>query len=532
MKEMLDPDGARVLVAAPAEIASALARLDPAHTSHHLGAGEVPLWALRSPHRAPASELVSVHNLLHARENRQALRESALREVAEAAPRLLVAEFSGRVRAADVSFLRACAQRVRAGGRLLRVVVLRHRATPSTGDSEAIAAVRTAGGIVATADLHRWAVERGWDRSRVDELVDRRGDLVTCVGRGGATRELAELVVGGAVVPSLSALLLAGDASALSAVACAVSADRPLALARVARTGGIGVRLAAFVAAHRAHLGPAAADRVLALAERGGVDPSTRSLLAYHLGQALAKGAAPAESLRHFDYASTHVPVQGGAGASRVAASHNGAALAHLRTGNRAGAAAAERAGLAALAGNPDPALVEQRCLLLTNLADVQSRDPATAAQALGTRLESARAAAAARSLAGLTYAVPKLVDALLATGDQPRAEEFAEELLRVHDACPAPRRADELAVVKVCSALAARCLAHGAPVTAASWYAEASRRMRQAAPAAFAAMVRALEATGEPRVDRPLGEIRADLALSAQVRAGLDALAALGARP
>jgi hypothetical protein len=451
---LLDPDGPPVLTADPAAATAAIAALDPAGSRLLRAAPGVPLWATHLPHSAPASRLEAAQNLLHARENRQAYWEGAVRRLAAAAPRLVVAMPAGRVRVEDIGFLRDCARRVRHNGRPARVVLLR-------------AGTLQRGGVPAPDALRPGALD-------------------------------------------------------LSAAACAVAAERPHTLLAAARAAEPAIRLAALVAAYRHSITPVGARRVLSAAERTDVAPSVRSLLAYHLGQALAKGAHPAASLPLFDYARASVPAPDGAGASRVAASHNGEALARYRVGDQAGAARAEQAALTALTGLAADSA--QHCLLLTNLADVYGRAPATAERAVACRVQAVRTAT---TLPALSYAVPKLVKALLSDGSHDHAEHYAGELLRAHDADPAPRRADERAAVSVCSALADAARRRGAPADAASWLAEAASRMRRATPDALAAVLRALPPEADPAV---AARVRAEIATATQVHRHAAAFTGLAA--
>ncbi|MCT2587060.1 hypothetical protein [Actinophytocola gossypii] len=586
--------GPRIVEATSAEIAAAVTDAAERHgPRYYLSAGSgtasVPLWAFGTePHPDRRSVLARAEGLLHCREERDAAVEHELTEVGTwlaadtGGPKILVAELFGPATRDQVAFLHACGQR---RPDQPRIVVLRHTGRPGAGTrppgdpetDEILLAMRLAGGQASDARVARWTRLRRWDPATVAALTSTRpgprgpvrtyADVRAWAAAGAVLartgqellRTVATMVTSrdddapADVVPLSTAALADDPAAALTAItaaSCAAAADRPSALLDVTRSvlwGGrrrgwsdvdrstaYALHLAAFVSAGRGRLSPAAADRVLALAERTGVDAPVRSLLGYHLGQILAKSRRPAgwaASTRHFAYAREHVRATPGGVASRIAASYNGEALARFRAGDRDGAVRAELAGLAALSAPGVPstrALAEQRVLLLTNLADVHARGDGTALEAIRCGQEAFRVAVDADSLVALTYVVPNLVRRLLDQGWLPEAERVADQLVRRYDRNVAPRRAAERAVVGVCCRLAAAQLAAGGVGAAAGWYAQAALRMRRAAPAALEGIVRNLRALDDDRSVQVLERLDAELTARRGTHERLSPLAGL----
>lgn len=571
-------------------IRTAGARFGRDNLRYYLSAGTGPsvrpLWGIDAGHapESARSVLSMVESILHCSEEREAAIERELAGLAgwladrADRPSMVIVETFGPLAADQVAFLRACSERV--GGRPgSRLVVLRHARPAETAGSigtdrqteEILLALSLAGGSAPAEAVQGWGGRRGWQPAAIaavtttrdtgngrlisyrDPDVERTARLVRARADAESIGELATLVAAGAGIPLISSAQLATDPAVLldafSRPACALAADRPATLLEACRallrlgaaSGWTAVDrstcwalcLAAVVRSGRGRLSAASADRVLRLAEHARVTAAVRSLLGYDLGQVLAKTKDLARwraSVRFFSYARQYASPTPADGASRVAASYNGEALARYRSGDLAGAIGAEQAGLAALtaAGVPDSVeLTEQRVLLLTNLADVYGRNPATVEQAIDCGRQAYRLAIRADSLTALNYAVPGLVRRLLAAGDRHEAEQVAGALLDRYDREQAPRRAAEQTVVSVCSRLAAARLADD-PADAAAWYAEAARRMRRARQQAVDAVLASLRALSATNDAIALDRLEAELADQRSVRQQLLPLAGL----
>jgi hypothetical protein len=557
------------------QIAAALAELtDPAAPSrlryYFAVAGGRPLWSADrmvrpDPHR---STLARVEDLLHSRELRQAALVGELDAVDEwsnqqaGQPSWLVVELLGQADAESVGFLRSCGQRL--AGRT-RLVVLRHHAprntsTPDGHSDEILCSLLLAGGWSTAENVRRWAGQRHWSSATLGRVTRARAGIITIAdsacwrqarsaeGRLGRpiVAALASMVVADQASPLLTSAVLADDLAVIGQAvrgdAAACAARHPDTLWTYVRTAFYRSRstrsgpsdteysyyLAGLIAAGGNRLSPSAADRMLRLAERSGVSAEVRSLLSYHLGQLLAKSADSRRwqlSTTYFDYSQRCITGGPASGISRMAACYNGEALARYRSGDRAGAIRAERAGLRALArteaGN-DRSRLEQRTLLLANLADVYGRDPATAPAALRCGRQAVRTAQQAGSPAALSYAVPNQVKRLIKQGRRPEAERATRLLLAGFDAGTA-RRQIERAVVGTCCRLADAYAADDPP-RAARWYAEAAGRLRYAEPEALSALLGQLRTDQLPpalaaTIARLDAELDVRLAARAQLR-------------
>ncbi|MEO3779502.1 hypothetical protein ABGB16_22205 [Micromonospora sp. B11E3] len=542
----------------------------------------------------PDARLLSaVESVLHSRERREAAVNDHLAAIdtwlagtEPSADATLMAEVFGPLTRDQIGFLRACVQRLRGpGANRLRLVLLRHatRSEPPAGDctgghrhtDEVLYALHLAGGHVPAAALQSCAAQRGWDHDHVAALTAPRTlhttQVVTYAGiqqwrraRSAHTRltaarrgELAAMVTAAQPSPPLPAVAASGDAvtmlAALNRDTCATARTPDVLLAycrallaaaarhgwrTVAKSSAYSLFLAAFIAA-RPRLSAPAAARVLRIAERAGVSSEALSLFAYHLGQTLARAAqaeARQASLGLFSLSRDYVrdPAWRQRSASRIAATFNGEALVRYRDGDHQAAVHAELAGLDALTAPNVPAttaLTEQRVLLLTNLAAVHARQPATRTEALHCYRQALHLATETDSLPSLVYVVPPMVRALLAAGKLTEAERVAERLLRRYETDPAPRQRFERAVVGVCCRLAAARLTADDTRAAADWYLDAAQRMRQSAPQALQAMIDTLRVQpGEP-VAAALTRMQATLAAQRAVQADLAPLAALPVR-
>lgn len=556
---VLSVDAARV----PAALADLGARVGRDNIRYHLSGGAGPfgraVWR-GGPAERPASDVDLALRLLRCREEREARLLLAARAVrswlagADGAPRAVVVELPGPPTHDDVRFLQECRIRL-ARGDLQTMTVLRHTpvgAAPvvpaGRHTDEILLALRLCGGFADAEEFERWRRSRGWDaelvaaltstrdcpegtlRLPVDASLLERARLVHAAADPMLVTELATEIVSGSAAPPLATAALVGDPAvalaAFTAGAAAEVADRGRVLSRYAGTlyrrararGFAGVSpatvatayLAAVVADRRRITGPAA-EVVLATAERAGVAPPVRALLAYGLGQLLAKDADPAvraAGVRCFEHANrAHGPAAATdpAAASRLAASFNGAALVRYRGKDREGAASTMRAALDALEA-PGPSrrdlgdLNDQQILLLTNLGKLFKGDPATRSEALGAYRRAWRAATTASSLAGATYVVTDLVRTLAAAGEDAEAEAVVEEFVRLYDRAEDPGRSSERALSAVCWGLADQRLAAGATPDAGRWYVTAVSRMRRGAPDVIDTILRNLGApSGTP---------------------------------
>jgi hypothetical protein len=543
-------------------------------------AGIRPLWSgcrVAAPelHR---STLARVEDLLHSREQRKAAIEGEFSAVEawlgndDSRPKWLVAELLGPVEHEDIAFLRACGQRL--AGRA-RLVVLRHAAqTHSTvvgsHSDEILCALLLAGGRSTVTNVHRWVELRGWDTTVLAAVTAERAGFMSMGGSGawrqsqgaarrlgpGAVAALATMVLSSEESPLLSTAALADDpivaASSVRGDATAIAARQPETLLSYGRavlhryrqaaakppSAAYATYLASLVAARGNRLSPATCDRVLALAERSGVDAGVRSLLSYHLGQLMAKSGESQRwqrSVRYFSYSRQCLDGNATSGISRIAACYNGEALARYRTGDRAGAVRAERAGLEALsqaesAGGTSQ--VEQRTLLMANLADVYARETSTELEAIRYGQEALRMAVETGSLAALCYIVPGLARRLIRHGWRIEAERVTRQLLANFDQDDARRRGAERTVVGACCQLASAFAAED-PDRAAYWYGEAADRMRSAAPEALDAILRQLRtASPVPALTCKIGRLDAELADQLATRAQLAPLVSLLEQP
>jgi hypothetical protein len=562
-------------------IADALAELaagvEASQLRYYFAAGGIrPLWSAR---RTTAPELhrptlARVEDVLHSRELREAAVARELDAVDEwldqqtGQPKWLVAELLGSVDSDNVAFLRACGQRL--AGRA-RLVVLRHAAPDRTSivagqADEVLCSLLLAGGWSTASNINRWAALRGWSSATLELVTRVRSGFVSIAGsdawrqaRSAGRRlgppvvaALASMVVGDEESPLLTSAALADDpavvAQAIRGEAAAYTARHQHTLLEYGRAALYGSRrgpsgpagatysyyLAGLVAAQGSRLSPAAADRVLRLAEHSGVQADVRSLLSYHLGQLMAKSTDSRRwplSIRYFDYSLRCLDGSPSNRTSRMAACYNGEALARYRTGDRAGAIRAEQAGLQALAqagAGDDSTRLEQRTLLLANLADVYARDTSTVLDAIRCGRRAVRTAQHAGSAAALSYVVPNQVKRLIGQGWLPEAERVTRLLLADFDNRPARRRLAERAVVGTCCRLAS-AYADDDPTRAAVWYGEAADRLHCAAPEALSALLRQLRTDGVPRALAPtMARLDAELADRLTARAQLQPLLAL----
>jgi hypothetical protein len=472
-----------------------------------------------------------VEKILNFRENRHAAAAEAVEAIGGSEPALVVLEALGEVSRDDAAFLQACQLR------LVPTVLLLHTGgAAKTSDpadaatAEVLLTLLLAGGVVAEAELRRWARLRGWDAAIIEANTSVRdgeqGRIYTYASNGH--REAAAVAVvraGRPVLAGLAAMVATTQLEPL--IATARLADVPaLALAafaglargrdddveqvlayaknlfresrksgwREVSKGTAGALLLAALVAQRTTVSPGSVTALLNLADRFAVDPEVRVGLAYAAGQLLAKDPHPQSwtaSVRCFEYAQrcvrAHPSDDPERDRSRIAAGHNGAALAKFRAGDRRGALDAELAGLDALVGpdSIDEHLREQQILLLANMAKVRSAE-ASRAEALDCQRRAWRLADEAGSIGGMAYVAADLVRGLLGCGEVGAARTVAERLLQRHDEAGDTSRTMERAIVATCCALAET----GEPGTSAFWYVEAVRRMRRGAPRMVEAVI------------------------------------------
>lgn len=458
---------------------------------YYLSAGR-PVW-LRGPE--PRADLTTA--LLRCHDEREARLRAEVRAVrswlAEGGSRAVVVELFDAPTQDDVRFLQECRMRL-VRGEAQSVTVLRHvpAAVPEVGD-EILAMLRLAGGAVPEAEFRRWQAAHGWDDSLVYTVTSTRDGLRTYASPVARplpiTPELAAEVVAGSDAPLLSTAALVTDPvlalRAFTAGAAAETAGRGRVLSRYAgnlyrnalrgnevpHSTAASAYLAALVADRRRVSGPLA-DLLLAQAAKWDVAPMSRALLAFSLGQLLAKDPDPAvrsSAARCFAHAGElDVP------AAQVAASFNGAALALYRDRDLDGAVTSMRTALDLVKGHE--IVAEQQVQLLTNLAKLRRGTP----EAVGLYR---RAWAAAADVATATYVASDLVRVLLDAGEVRQAEAVALRLLDLFDRAADTNQASEKAVSAVCFRLADNRLAAGKTAEAARWYLAAVSRMRRGAP-------------------------------------------------
>lgn len=523
------------------------------YLSQGAGSVEWPVWATAARPKVPGARpgRMLAADFLHFRQGREVAVDRELRAIeswfARGAAGRLVLEVIGPPSAEDVRFWQAC--RLRLGpvdGPPRPMVVVLHD-PPSEADvrevpgdrqaEEVLLALLLAGGRAAAAEVERWSADREWDPGGVATLTSVRhgpdGLVYTFAGAAhrrraerlgrqvppGPVAELATLVAaGGTRVPLATLSLVDRPEVALAAfdAAIAVAAAggelsrfgrtlyrtaRAGRWAAVSRPAAATAYLAALVA-DRTRISAAGADLVLRQATQCEVDPGARALLAYHLGQLLVKdpdaGVQPA-AFRCFDYARAWAAgANPAASRSQAAAAFNGEALGHYRHGDAAGAEKMMAAALDAVA-DAEADLTSQQVLLLTNLAKVHRRDPATRPAALTNYRLAWQTALGAGSTAGLAYVAPDLVRALLEVDERGEAQEAVRELLCHHDATPAPTRQAEEAVAASCWRLADANLAAGDLPGAAGWYVAAARRCRRGGAALLDGIMQNLRRFGEP---------------------------------
>lgn len=466
---------------------------------YYLSAGR-PVWL--KDDEGPADLTTALLRCHDEREARLRAEVGAVREwLAEGGKRAVVVELFAAPTHDDVRFLQECRMRL-VRGEEQSITVLRHiRATlPREGD-EILAMLRLAGGAVPEEEFLTWQRAHGWDDSLVRAVTSTRDGLrtyATLVVRPlPINPELAAEVVASSRVPLSTAALVTDPVLALkgfTAGAAAEAAGQGRVLSRYAgnlhrralRTGGIpydtaGAYLAALVADRRRVSG-ALADLVLAQAAKWDVEPAKRAMLAYGLGQLLAKDPDPAErssAARCFAHArELDVPV------TQVAASFNGAALALYRDRDLDGAVTTMRTALKLLEGHDTVA--DQQVQLLTNLAKLRRGTP----EAIDLYR---RAWGIADDVANATYVASDLVRVLLDAGEEAEAESVATRLLDLFDRAPDTNQASEKAVSAVCFRLADRRLAAANTAQATHWYLAAVSRMRRGAPDVVDAVLRNL---------------------------------------
>ncbi len=479
-----------VLSVESARIPAVLADLRSGYeVRYYLSSGR-PLWL-----RPTSGSVEMATALLRCHDEREARLRAEAKAVrswlASGSSRAVVVELFGAPTRDDVRFLQECRMRLRRGA-AQSVTVLRHipAPVPAAGD-EILAMLRLAGGQVPETEFARWQSSRGWSAALVDAVTSTRDGLRTYaspVSRPlSVDPSLAAEVVAGAETPMLSTAALVTDpALALAAFSAGGAAEaagqgRVLSryagnLYRLARRGtDIPIAATAYLAAlvaDRRRVSGSMADLLLTQAARFGVEPQDRALLAFSLGQLLAKDPDPASrsaaagifaQARSFDVPAHH-----------FAASFNGAALALYRDRDRAGAVASMRAALASLEGQDTAA--DQQVQLLTNLAKLHRGTP----EALGLYRQAWRVVS---TLATATYVASDLVRALLAAGEPAEASAVAMRLLCLHDQAEDTSQASERAVSAVCFLLADQQLASGVAAEAARWYLAAVSRMRRGAP-------------------------------------------------
>jgi hypothetical protein len=533
-----------------------------------------PWWFGYHPTRTASAraDWILVEKILNFRENRYAAADRALAPVdgaPAAGPTVVVLEALAEPSRDDVVFLQAARLRL-PDERRSGIVLLRHTVpTEPVGGSiggpadDVLVTLLLAGGSAPAPEFERWSQARAWDANVIDATtstrVGHRGLVYTyadssqrsrAVAAAGADRTaltgLAAMVASTQAEPLVATALLAGDPALALAAFAGLARGRDDGLQDVLsygkelfrqgrKTGWTGVSkrtagtllLAALVAQGRA-VSPESVPALLNLAERYDLDPEVRSGLAYTVGQSLAKESharSRAASVRCFEYAQQCVrahpsgdPVRD---RSRIAAAHNGAALALFRAGDRSAAVTAELAGLDALAaGRPDDGqLRDQQILLLTNVAKVHRTGAASQAEALECYRQAWRIADDADSIAGMAYVAADLVRGLLGEGELAEARAVTGRLLQRRDATGDASRNVERAIVATCCAVA--------ETGPATWYVEAVRRMRRGAPQ----LVEAVIANVRQRPDAPaavLADLRRELARHQAMARDLAALSKL----
>ncbi|GLY47558.1 hypothetical protein [Lentzea sp. NBRC 102530] len=467
---------------------------------YYLSAGR-PVWLRPEDDTTDLSTaLLRCHDDREARLRKEV---SAVRSwLAEGGERAVVVEMFGAPTHDDVRFLQECRMRL-VRGEAQSVTVLRHvlAALPVEGD-EILAMLKLAGGAVPEREFQQWQAQHGWDEALVHAVTSTRDGLRTWAAPVARplpiTPELAAEVATTSRVPLETAALITDPVLALRAFtagAAAEAAGRGRVLSRYAgnlyrralKTGAIphataaAAYLAALVADRRRVSGPLA-DVVLRQAARWDVAPDHRAMLAYSLGQLLAKDPDPAQrasAARCFAHArELDVPL------AQVAASFNGAALALYRDRDLTGAVTTMRTALDLLEGHDTVA--DQQVQLLTNLAKLRRGTP----EAVGLYR---RAWGIADDVANATYVAADLVRVLLEAGERPEAEAVATRLLELSDRAEDTGQATEKAVSAVCFRLADQHLADGATAEAGRWYLAGISRMRRGAPDVVDAVMRNL---------------------------------------
>ncbi|MFJ8958068.1 hypothetical protein ACIRG5_01705 [Lentzea sp. NPDC102401] len=490
-----------VLSVESAWIPGVLADLRARHgkVRYYLSAGR-PLWLKEDGPADLTTALLRCHD---EREARLRAEVRAVREwLAEGGERAVVVELVGAPTHDDVRFLQECRMRLMRG-EAQSVTVLRHipGAVPAEGD-EILAMLRLAGGSVPENEFRAWQAVHGWDDSLVHAVTSTRDGLRTCatpVARPlPITPELAAEVVTTSSAPLSTAALLTDPVLALKAFtagAAAEAAGQGRVLSRYAgnlyrralRSDDIphGTAASAYLAAlvaDRRRVSGALAGLILDQAAKWDVEPARQAMLAYSLGQLLAKDPDPAErssAARCFARArELDVP------ATQVAASFNGAALALYRDRDFDGAVTSMRTALKLLEGHDTVA--DQQVQLLTNLAKLRRGTP----EAMGLYRQ---AWGIADDVANATYVASDLVRVLLDAGEETEAEAVATRLLDLFDRAADTNQASEKVVSAVCFRLADRRLTAGATTEAARWYLAAVSRMRRGAPDVVDAVLRNL---------------------------------------
>ncbi|MFD4669743.1 hypothetical protein ACFWNN_08410 [Lentzea sp. NPDC058450] len=481
-----------VLSVESAWIPGVLADLRARHgqVRYYLSAGR-PLWLTNDDENADlTTALLRCHDEREARLRKEV---GAVRAwLAEGGKRAVVVEMFAAPTRDDVRFLQECRMRL-VRGEAQSITVLRHiRATLPAGGDEILAMLKLAGGAVPEKEFRQWHRNHDWDDDIIRAVTSTRDGLrtyATPITRDlPITPELAAEVATTSRVPLSTAALITDPALALKAFtagAAAEAAGQGRTLSRYAgnlyrgalKTGAIphataaGAYLAALVADRRRVSGPLA-EIVLGQASKWEVAPDQRAMLAYSLGQLLAKDPDPAQrasAARCFAHArELDVPL------AQVAASFNGAALALYRDRDLAGAVTTMRTALELLEGHDTVA--DQQVQLLTNLAKLRRGTP----EAVGLYR---RAWGIADDVANATYVASDLVRVLLEAEEQAEAETVATRLLELFDRAADTGQASEKAVSAVCFRLADRHLAAGATAEAGRWYLAGISRMRRGAP-------------------------------------------------
>ncbi|GAB2838396.1 hypothetical protein [Lentzea nigeriaca] len=458
------------------------------HVRYYLSAGR-PLW-LRGP-EGPADLTAALLRCHDEREARLRAEVRAVKEwLAEGGRRSVVVELFNPPTRDDVRFLQECRMRL-VRGEAQSITVLRHLPAAAPAN-EVLAMFQLAGGSVPEEKFRHWQANHGWDDDLVRRVTSTRDGLRTYATPPPRdlpiTPELVAEVAQSVEVPLSTAALLTDPSAALDAFTAGAAAEaagqgrvlsryagnlyrRALRGDEVPHAKAAGAYLAALVADRRRVSGTLA-DLLLAQAEKWDVRPADRAMLAYNLGQLLAKDPDPAvrkSAARCFEHArELDVPV------TQVAASFNGAALALYRDRDLDGAVTSMRTALELLEGQD--IVADQQVQLLTNLAKLRRGTPE--AMCLYRR-----AWEAADGVANATYVASDLVRVLLDAGEEREAEAVATRLLDLFDSADDPNQASEKAVSAVCFRLAGHRLAAGATADAARWYLAAVSRMRRGAP-------------------------------------------------